>query len=314
MNFRNTIKNSPLVLTEGGMVERLRRDTSVRLDQFIVHAGLIYNDEGRRVLERIYRQYIDIGLKYKLPMMALAPTWRANPERIQQSDFYNYKNINKDCVEFLNGIRETYVDYAEQIFIGGMIACRGDAYMPGDALSKEDAARFHRPQVRLLAEAGADFIKAATLPALSEAAGMALAMAECDIPYILSFVIRPDGTILDGTPVHEAIEKIDSETDPAPFFYMINCVHPSVFEKGIGHEAGISRSAIKRISGFQANTSSKSPEELDGLSYLDTTDPGEFADSMTGLHKRFGIKILGGCCGSDNRHIEAIAERICPIS
>jgi homocysteine S-methyltransferase len=46
------------------------------------------------------------------------------------------------------------------------------------------------------------------------------------------------------------------------------------------------------------------------LPYLDTDEPDAFAKAMTTLHTRFGIKILGGCCGTDERHIEAIAKQI----
>ena len=164
-----------------------------------------------------------------------------------------------------------------------------------------------------MANSELDFIKAATLPAVSEAYGIASAISAHGIPYILSFVVRADGSILDGTPLHEAIDLIDSEIHPAPVFYMVNCVHPTIFEQAIVHNTAISENITDRILGFQANTSVKSPEELDELSYLDTSDPGEFADLMISLHNRFGIKVLGGCCGSDERHITEIAKRLCPL-
>jgi homocysteine S-methyltransferase len=309
--FTGVIEKSAVVLTEGSVVERVRRNPSVNFDPFIAHAGLIYEKKGREILKNIYKEYIGIGQNYNLPMMNLAPTWRVNPERLKKSNYSRYKDINKDCVEFLKEIRENFSDYAKSIFIGGAMACKGDAYLPGEALSKEDAALFHLEQAESLAESGVDFIKAATLPAASEAYGIASAISRCGIPYILSFVIRPDGTLLDGNPLHKTIELIDAEINPRPHFYMINCVHPAIFEQAISHELRYSKHVIKRISGFQANTSSKSPEELNNLSYLDTTEPGEFADLMISLHKRFGIKVLGGCCGSDDRHITEIAKRIC---
>ena len=311
MTFKNIITESKVILTEGGMVERIRRDTSVELDSFIAHSGLIYAEKGRAVLRKIYNEYISIGQEHNLPFISLAPTWRANPERIKKSVFYDYKNINRDCVDFLNDIRRNYSDYSKLILIGGMMACRGDAYRPEEALSKEDAAKFHSEQAKALAGSGLDFIKAATLPSVSEAYGMASAISVHGIPYILSFVVRKDGSILDGTPLHEAIDLIDSEIHPEPAFYMVNCVHPTIFEQAIIHNIAISENILKRILGFQANTSAKSPEELDDLSYTDSSDPEEFADLMIALHKRFGIKILGGCCGSDGRHIAELAKRLC---
>ncbi len=310
MNFKTVVTQSKVILTEGGVVERIKRDPSVNLDPDIAHSGLIYDVNGLKVLKKIYTQYIDIGQKYNLPFLSLAPTWRANPERIRQSVFKNHKNINKDCVDFLKGIRDSYADYSENIFIGGLMACRRDAYRPDEALSKKQARLFHQQQAEWLAQSGVDFIKGATLPAVSEAYGLASAISCFDIPYILSFVLTPDGAILDGTPLHEAIEMIDSEIDPCPIFYMANCVHPTVFEKAVHKESLISKTVQKRLLGFQANTSAKSPEELDNLSYLDTSDPDEFGQLMASLHQQFGLKVLGGCCGSDHHHIIEIAKRI----
>lgn len=310
MIFEDIIATANVVLTEAGMVERIRRDPVVNLDPFIEHSGLIYDEKGSEVLKRIYKEYIDIGQAYNVPMISLAPTWRASPERLKKSVFSRYRNINKDCVDFLNEIRKSYSDYSQSIFVGGLMACKGDAYCPGEALSKDEAALFHREQVKSLAESDVDFIKATTLPAVSEAYGIASAISAFGIPYVLSFVIRPDGSILDGTPLYQAIQLIDSEIDPPPTFYMVNCVHPTIFEQAISHEVNRSKNITARILGFQANTSSKSPEELDNLSYLDTSNPEEFADLMISIHKRFGVKVLGGCCGSDDRHIAEIARRL----
>ncbi|MCP3872927.1 MAG: homocysteine S-methyltransferase family protein [Desulfobacteraceae bacterium] len=310
MNFENIVAESKILLTEGGVVERIKRDPSVNLDPHIAHSGLIYDSKGKEALKKIYSGYIDVGKKYNLPFLSLAPTWRANPERIKKSVFNKHENINKDCVDFLKGIRDSYSNYSKNIFIGGLMACRGDAYRPEEALSKEDAKIFHKEQAEQLAESDVDFIKVATLPSVSEAYGMASAISSKKTPYILSFVINTDGTILDGTPIHEAIELIDTEIYPKPIFYMVNCVHPTIFKEAISKEINFSKKAIERIQGLQANTSSKSPDELDNLSYLDTSDPEEFGELMVSLHSSFGIKVLGGCCGSDCNHITEIAKKI----
>jgi homocysteine S-methyltransferase len=310
MNFVETINSSPFILTEGAVIERLNRDPAIELDPHVLHAGLIYDDNGRMALEKIYRRYIEIGLKYNYPTLLSAPTWRANPERIDASRFQRHKTLNADCVRFLQSIRASYKGYAKTIFIAGMMACRGDAYRPEEALSESDATEFHKPQAAMLAESGADFIMAATLPAVSEARGMATAIAAWNIPYIVSFVIRPNGALLDGTPLHRAIEQIDSIHQQIPFFYMINCVHPTVFDQGLDREAAPSELVRKRLFGLQANTSARSPEELDGLEQLDGSEPEGFAEELLALHHKFGIKVIGGCCGTDHRHIEAIAARL----
>jgi homocysteine S-methyltransferase len=314
MNFKTTIISCPFILTEGSIVERLRRDPVVHLDPYIVHAVLIYDLKGKQSLYALYKQYLDIGKAFNLPMITFTPTWRANPARLQQAGFDDRDDVNGDCFHFVSSIREEYETYTRKIFIGGFIGCMGDAYKPSEALTTKEAVSFHRFQVKALSNAGVDFLFAATLPAATEALGIAIAMAECQIPYALSFVIRQDGALLDGTPLHEIISLIDSTVSPKPFFFLINCVHPNVFEKALACENNRSRIVRDRVIGLQANTSLRSPEELDNLTFLDAEEPEELADAMLRLHEQFGIKILGGCCGTDNRHIENLAKRIKKIS
>lgn len=300
-----------IILTEGSMVERLHRSGDVELDPFILHAGLIYTSGGRRQLEKIYRQYADIAQKYKLPMILLAPTWRANPERIAQSTFSEkISSINQDAVQFMSDIRQSYGAYADSILIAGMMACRGDAYKAEEALSEDEAYQFHRIQAKQLAESEIDFIRVATLPAASEAIGLARVLAECKKPYTLSFVVRPNGNLLDGTPLWQLIEKIDSEISPRPLSYTINCVHPSVMATAMESIGTRSISAMERINGFQANTSAKSPEELDGAAELDSAEPEDLAQQIFELQQKYHLKVVGGCCGTDNRHIEALAKKL----
>ena len=306
MKFEDAVANAPVILTEGAVIERLRRDPTVELDPQIANAGLIYDQAGKQAMTRLYRQYIDIASKYRLPMIISAPTWRASSERIEKSAYRGRKTMVKDCADFINRIRQDVSQDADCVYISGLIACRGDSYDPREALTAEKAEAYHRPQAQELADAGVDFILAATLPAVSEALGIAAAVSQFRIPYGLSFVIRSDGRVLDSTPLQTAIEKIDAAVTPAPLFYQINCVHPTIFNKAIKH----SNPDFDRLMGLQANTSEKSPEELDGLEYLDTSEPTEFAESMLELQAQYGLKILGGCCGTDERHIEEIAKRL----
>jgi len=310
MTLIETIQSGRPVLTEGAMVERVRRNPDVDLDPHIAHAGLIYSDKGRRVLADIYRQYIFIGQLHNLPMLTMAPTWRANPERTAKAGCGPVDKLNYDCVAFLKEICAGYDSYQERLFVAGLLGCCNDAYNPQEALTTHAAERFHLPQVEALAASGVDLIKAATLPAVSEALGIARAISRTGISGVLSFVIRPDGTVLDGTPLHAAVALIDSETDRPPAFYMVNCVHPSVFMDAMTAETTADSKLTERVLGFQGNTSTKSPEELDNLPYLDTTEPESFADLMLQIHGTFGTRVLGGCCGTDDRHVAQVAARI----
>jgi homocysteine S-methyltransferase len=298
-----------LTLAEGAVVERLRRDPRVQLDRHLAHAAFIYQPEAARILAEVLRQYMDIGAAAGLPMVSFTPTWRANPERLFEAGL-EQRDVNGDAARFLQGIRTEYGDYAKSISIGGLIGCRGDCYRPEEALAPEEAAKFHREQCRKLAEAGVDFLFAATLPAASEGLGIAHAMSGLGVPYMLSFVLNPDGRLMDGTRLDEAISMIDAAVSNPPAGYCLNCVHHSTAARALEQAP---KDALSRILGLQANTSAKSHQELDGSATLHTEDPDVFADGMADLHRRFGLKILGGCCGTDDRHIQALAGRISKI-
>jgi homocysteine S-methyltransferase len=303
------ILRAPIILTEGSVIERLRRDPKINLDPWIENSGLIYSESGRASLRKIYREYLEIGEKAGLPIILFTPTWRANPERVRKAGIAG-RRVNADAAEFLRALVADYGGYAENVHLGGLIGCRGDAYRADDALRRAEAREFHRSQLEELAAAGVAFLCAATLPARSEAEGIATAMAATGMPYVLSFVVTEDATLLDGTPFAAAIRSIDSTAAPPPAFYMVNCVHPSVFRKCAVRMAMESPAQSRRVIGLQANTSPRSPGELDGSSLLLTEDPNRLAEAMVRLHNDFGLRILGGCCGTDDRHIARLAEKL----
>ena len=209
MMFREIIKKSKFILTEGSVIERLRRDDSITLNPDVLHAALIYDEKGGGAMAAIFRQYMDIGQRYGVPMLTYTPTWRANKERLTRAGFD--QNVNGDGVRFVAGIREEYGGYAKKIFIGGMIGCRGDAYKPEETLTREEAVKFHRFQLDRLDAAGVDFLIAQTLPALPEAVGIATAMSIYGIPFVISFIVNNAGQLLDKTPLEKAIKLIDGE-------------------------------------------------------------------------------------------------------
>lgn len=309
MKLLELVAQAATVLTEGSLIERLRREPAVRLDPHLLHAGFVYGAEERERLGALYRQYLEIGRDADLPMIVGTPTWRANPERAEAAGGRSVEELNREGAWFLRAIQGEYGRYAERVFIAGMLGPRGDAYRAGEALSAPEAVAFHAPQARALAEGGADFLLAATLPACSEALGMARAMGQVGLPYVLSFVLRPDGTLLDGTPLGTAVAEIDDAVMPPPAFYLANCVHPETFRHALRAAIRQAPGVQHRLIGLQANTSEQPPETLDNLPGLDAMEPETFAAAMVEVRREFGTRILGGCCGTDDRHIAALATR-----
>jgi homocysteine S-methyltransferase len=308
-SFSELIRTAPLLLTEGAVIERLRREFTLPLDPEILHAAFIYDPQHRSILTQIYSEYIELLQPTRVPFLVFTSTWRATEERLTPRGL-DVHQVNQDNVLFLRGLRNEYPETQNRMYIGGLMGCRGDAYRPEEALSEDEAYSFHRAQAEALMKGGADFLFASTLPALSEALGMARVFSSITSDYILSFVVRPNGTLLDGTSLHEAISTIDTHVDSPPIAYMINCVHPRVFETAVNDPLHSSAFVRNRILGLQANTSAKTPEELDGLLELDTADALPFAQEMDALRTSCGTRLLGGCCGTDARHISALARMV----
>ncbi len=308
-SFQELVAASPVILGEGAVIERLRRSSSIRLDEHVVNSALIYQETGRAALEVICRQYLDIGCRYNLPLLLSTPTWRAGRERIAAAGLAG-RDLNGDNFRFLAGLRSRYGDYAHQVTICGLMSCRGDAYKPVEAMTADAAREFHAWQAEALAAAGVDVLLASTLPALSEAMGLARAQAATGLPYVISFVARPEGTLLDGTPLNEAITSIDAAVTPRPFAYLINCTHASAFRSAMLNDTNSSPLVRERIIGLLANTAALSPEELDASPELVEEEPETFGRSVAALNSELGMKVLGGCCGTDERHIECLAREL----
>jgi homocysteine S-methyltransferase len=309
VSFQELLAASPVILGEGAVIERLRRSDDIQLDEYVVNSALIYQEKGRSALELIYRQYVEIGHRYNLPLLLSTPTWRAGRDRIAAAGLAD-RDLNGDNFHFLAQLRNSYGDYARQVAICGLMSCRGDAYKPDEAMPTGEASQFHAWQADSLAAAGVDFLLAATLPALSEAIGLARAQAATGLPYLISFVARPEGTLLDGTPLTDAIAAIDVSTSPRPLGYMINCTHASIFRSALLHENNSSPLVRKRVIGLLANTAALSPEELDASPELMEEAPNDFGLCVSALHFDLGMKVLGGCCGTDERHIECLAQKL----
>ncbi|MDX2314197.1 MAG: homocysteine S-methyltransferase family protein [Gammaproteobacteria bacterium] len=305
MNLHELLNSNQLILADGSMYELLRRSPEVEFDEYIAHGGLIYNPGWAGVLERVFREYIDVAVAQARPMLTTTATWRANRERIDRSSFAG-KAVNRDNALFLRRIVDSYGDANPGLLIGGTIGPKGDAYKPEQALTSAAARDFHAYQIDDLVAGGVDFLQAATFPALSEAIGVAQLMAQSGLPYTISFVIEKSGCLLDGTMLDEAIRRIDERVAEALPCYAVNCVHPSVLQQALA----LNPLAAERIVAFSGNTSARSVEELDGLEELDVEEPESFALANKTLLQAHGIRVIGGCCGTNPEHIRAIARLI----
>ncbi len=301
MNIVSTIESSKLILTECAISERLRRRTDIKLHPILFNTPLIYDSKGRKYLQEIYGGYREIALQAGLPILLCAPTWRVDQERIRSAGFDPC--IIKDAVGFMKELETHWQHEDSPLFIGALIAPKNDCYSPDAALSREESAAYHSWQVSELAEADVAVIIAQTIPSIGEALGMADVLGKTNIPYIISFVADRHGCVLDTTPLPEAIDTIDNEVTNPPTGYMVNCVYPT-FLCASQQSPGF----FKRMIGIQANASSKDHDQLDNSESLQQDPLADWARQMLDLNRKFGVKILGGCCGTDDNYLRYLTE------
>jgi S-methylmethionine-dependent homocysteine/selenocysteine methylase len=310
-SFVEASLQAPVMLTDGGIETRLIYQDHLTLPDFASFLPL-FDPSGRRAIEALYRSYFAIAADTGLPMQIGTPTWRAHPEGLARQGFTapgDLHRVNAAAVALLRDLRQAF-GLQGQVFIAGVMGPRRDGYDPHNAPDAAAARDYHSPQAACLAGLGVDVLYAPTFASAAELRGIAAAMAATGLPYALAPVIDADGVLLDGTPLGDAIGRIDAEVAPRPLHYLIGCVHPTTLRRAWQRAPKLPEDVARRVAGLKANASNLPPDQLDKLDHLEEGRPENFADLMLGLHRDYGLRVLGGCCGTDDRHIRAIADRL----
>lgn len=300
-----------LFLTDGGIETTLIFHHGLSLPCDAAYT-LLENEAGIVELTRYYDSYLAIAAARGTGFILESPTWRANPDwaaRIGTSPA-GLEAVNRQAITMMSAMRTRYRNRISPIVISGCVGPRADAYHPAEIMTAEEAEQYHSIQIQAFSETEADMVTAITLTNIPEAIGIARAARRVGLPAVISFTVETDGRLPTGVSLQEAIEQVDIATVGSPAYYMINCAHPVHFESVLTPGADW----IERIRGLRANASRKNHAELDGQPELDTGDPVDLADRYRSLLQRFPhINVIGGCCGTDHRHIEQIS-RTCQLA
>jgi homocysteine S-methyltransferase len=296
-------------LSDGGMETTLIFHDGLELPHFASFV-LLDSEAGRQRLKRYYETYLEIARARDVGFILDSATWRANPDWAEKLGYGEQalKAINIASIALLEELRSEWESLTTPCVINGAIGPRGDGYKAGN-MDAAEAEAYHAAQIAAFAEAGADMVSAYTLTNIDEAIGIARAAKVLSMPCAISFTVEIDGRLVTGKTLQEAIETTDRETGSYPLYYLINCAHPSHFEGALA----VGEPWMKRIIGVRANASAKSHAELDESTTLDAGDPIDLGRRYRALRQRFpAMRILGGCCGTDHRHIAAICEACVP--
>jgi S-methylmethionine-dependent homocysteine/selenocysteine methylase len=291
-------------LTDGGIETTLMFREGLELPHFAAF-HLLSREEGRRALLDYYRTYAAMAKRHCVGFILESPTWRASPDWAERLGYSQHAldDLNRRAIALMCEVRDEFDDGSMPIVISGCLGSRGDGYVASDKMSDADAERYHAAQIEVFADTEADLVTAMTMNYTEEAIGVARAARAAGLPVVISFTVETDGKLPTGEALGQAIERVDHETKNAPVYYMINCAHPT-------HLAGAFTAGaawIDRIRALRANASSKSHAELNDATELDDGNPLELGNQCNALRARLGsLNVLGGCCGTDHRHVDAM--------
>jgi S-methylmethionine-dependent homocysteine/selenocysteine methylase len=266
---------------------------------------LLDTEGGRDALTSYYETYVAIAARHERGVVLDTPTWRASldwgarlgygPDRLVE--------INCRAVALVRDVAGRHP--GTDVVVNGAVGPRGDGYVVHAAMSVGEATRFHGLQARAFAEAGADMMTGVTMTYVEEAVGITRAAVDAGIPVAVSFTVETDGRLPSGQSLGDAISRVDDITTGAPSYFLVNCAHPTHFHEIL--EQGAGSEWLGRVKGVRANASTMSHAELDIATELDRGDIVDLAGWYHRLHRLIDLRVVGGCCGTDHEHIDAIA-------
>jgi S-methylmethionine-dependent homocysteine/selenocysteine methylase len=292
-----------LFLTDGGIETTLIFHQGLELPAFAAFV-LLADEAGTDELRRYYAPYVELARDQGVGLVLESPSWRASPRWAAELgyDEAQLDQLNRKAIALMEELRD---EAGLTAVISGCIGPQDDGYNPTTKLSADEARDYHSTQIATFADTAADMVTAMTLTYTDEAIGIARAAGDAGLPAVISFTLETDGRLPSGQQLGDAIELVDAATDPAPAYYMINCAHPTHFEAVLDTDAAWPT----RVAGLRANASAKSHAELDEADELDEGDPADLGARHAALREKLPkLNVLGGCCGTDHRHVSEICR------
>lgn len=291
-----------MYVTDAGLETWLVFHRGIDLPAFAAYP-LVDEPAGKAHLVEYFEQFAAIAAATGSGLLLETPTWRSNPEwgASLGHDLDELGRLVDASVELVDRVVERWSD-GRPALVSGSVGPRGDGYVLGGTMTADEAAAYHRFQIDRMAAAGVDLVSALTIGYADEAIGVTQAAAGAGVPSVISFTVDTDGRLPSGQPLAEAIEQTDAG-GAAPAHYMVNCAHPTHFAEVLDG------AWLGRIGGIRANASALSHAELDAMETLDAGDPLDLAEHYRMLLGRLpALRVVGGCCGTDARHVAAIAR------
>ncbi len=265
---------------------------------------LLENAGGRALLQQSYQSVMDLGARAGVGVILESTTWLANRDRGAAIGYSPaaLRVANIEAIAFMDALRGT----RDNVLLSANVGPRADAYAPEERMDVTQATQYHAEQMEALSQTKADLVSGYTLAYPEEAAGIALAAKQVGMPVVIAFTVETDGLLPVGVTLEAALAEVDQVTDSFPAYYMVNCAHPEHLRGAL--DGPMCRG---RLRGVVANASRCSHAELDNAEVLDSGDPVEFGAQMADIARQFPqINVLGGCCGTDMRHLGELVDAV----
>ena len=295
-----------LFLTDAGLETELVFHDGLDLPLFAAF-DVLKDEAGTDRLRRYYRQFAALARDRGVGLVLESPTWRASPRWAREIGYSDAQldQLNRKAIALMEEVREEYESPDTPFVISGQLGPQDDGYNPAEMLTADAAQSYHATQIDTFADTAADMVTALTMTYADEAVGITRAAAAAGLPVALSFTVETDGRLPNGQELGESIGEVDEATDAGPVYYMINCAHPTHFAGAIAGD----EPWVARVRGLRANASTCSHAELDEATELDEGDPVDLGARYLDLRDKLPqLTVLGGCCGTDFRHVERIAQ------
>ena len=293
-----------LFLTDGGIETTLIFHRGFDLPAFAAFP-LLDDERGTAALRRYYEPYLALARTHDAGFVLESPTWRASSRWGAQLGYSadQLARLNRKAISLMAELREVHAG-SRPIVISGCLGPHAQGYRADEVLSADEARDYHSTQIGTFAETEAEMVAAITMTYVDEAIGITEAAAEAEMPVAISFTTETDGRLPSGQPLGEAITELDDRTGGAAAYVMLNCAHPTHFEDVLSP----GEPWVDRIRGLRANASMRSHAELDEADELDDGDPADLGARYAALAGRLErLNVVGGCCGTDARHVAEIA-------
>ncbi|HEY8592653.1 MAG TPA: homocysteine S-methyltransferase family protein [Sphingomicrobium sp.] len=292
-------------LAEGGQETELMYGHGFELPKFALFPLL---DDAAAVvqLKAMYEAVLQVAVRHRMSVMLGGLDYRASPDwaGLLGIDAVRLADYQHRSVAFLREVAEPYLEKLPHILVSGIVGPQGDAYERNQTVTASSAEAYHGTQMDNLASAGVDLVQAMTFTSSHEAIGVIRAAQARELPIVVSFMTDSPDEPGGQRSFRQTIEDVDRATDSYALFYGINCAHPREFEPLLRDQG----EWLNRIGLLRPNASAKDKVELCQIGHLERGDARELAQLMGVLAARLpNVRVLGGCCGTWDEHLDLIA-------